>query len=160
MQAPNILFVILDGARARFVKRAGPRRDLTTFHEIDGSWRLKDVQIAARGRPATRTFHTAGRASQTPTDDDLGRQAKEAFAAEVAALTPRIMREQSLDVLYVVAPARLLKHFQSRLPADAKLAGQLARDLTKTPDCELPKWLHPPPTLALGGGGDHVGGSR
>lgn len=153
MQTPNILFVILDGGRARFVKRAGPRRALTTFHEMDGSKRLNELRVAGRGRPGTQTFVSGGAGSHAPNNDDLMRQGKQAFVAEVAAQALRILREQSLDAIFAVAPGRLLRGFQDHLPADIRVAGVLALDLTKTPDADLAKWLHPLPTPTEGRAG-------
>jgi hypothetical protein len=98
MRAPNILFVLADGGRARFVRRAGVRRGLSTFCTIDGSDRLKQLRAA---------------------------------------------RDQAFDAIFIVAPQRLLGRLERALPSGTTLAGRLALDLTKTPDAELPRWLHP-----------------
>ena len=143
MRAPNILFVLADGGRARFVRRAGVRRGLSTFCTIDGSDRLKQLRAEARGRAQDRTSQGDGSRSHAVEEADLMREGKEAFVADVAARAVEAARDQAFDAIFIVAPQRLLGRLERALPSGTTLAGRLALDLTKTPDAELPRWLHP-----------------
>lgn len=140
MHHPNrILFVLADGAHARFVQRNG-HGAFVTVRELDGSHRLKTLRRELRGGPAQgRSHESSAPARHGVGREDYARQAKEAFVTQVAQeagefATPR-------DTLVVVAPARLVSAFKERL--GDKVAAVVAKDLIKTPDAELARWLEP-----------------
>lgn len=139
--AGKVLFVLADGARARFVERAAGRDSFVTADEIDGRAALRRLRDELRRSPPVRSFESASPRRHSVGREDFFRQAKEAFVEEVAARAGRHLDRRGLDQVFVAAPGRLLGLLERRLGAKARLAGTLERDLTKTPDSALAKWL-------------------
>ena len=141
MHYPNrLLFVLADGAHARFVKRNAKTGAFVTVRELDGSRKLKSLRRELRSGPAAGTSHE----SSSPTRHGVGRedylrQAKEAFVAEVAREAADFATAK--DALVVVAPARLVSALREEL--GSRVAASLTKDLIKTPDAELGRWLEP-----------------
>jgi protein required for attachment to host cells len=131
------LFVIADGARARWVRRSETANDFVTLKELAAGPRTQ-------GHPQGASFdsHT-GRPTNIEPRKDIARAQKAQFAAEIADVINADTATDGLDRLVVVAPARVQADIRQRLsgPASAKLAATLAKDLTKTPDHELMGWL-------------------
>jgi hypothetical protein len=46
--------------------------------------------------------------------------------------------------MFVAAPARLIGPLRRRVAAQVEVVGALEKDLTKTPDAALGKWLRAP----------------
>jgi len=126
-------FVIADGARARLVARdhdTGDFRTLRDLHAHD-----KAAHAYSGGVVESATGHRHGmREPHEP-----ARRQAEAFAARVAAELGDDER------LVIVAPARVLNAIEKALPKDVsdRLAGTLAKDLTKVADHDLARWLTP-----------------
>jgi protein required for attachment to host cells len=72
---------------------------------------------------------------------DFMREAKEAFAAEVAGSAAAMIRKQPYTAVFLAAPGRLNAILRRGLAGKAHIAGELNRDLTKAPDAELDRWL-------------------
>lgn len=140
---PRPLFVIADGGRARFVERHAESGALTTLREIDGTAGLASVRQAVRDHPATRTLQGATGARSMTGPDDPYRQAKVDFSIEVAGAAVGAIRSAGADGLILVAPARTLAALKKAIGANTPVLGTLAKDLTKTPDSELDRWLAP-----------------
>ena len=131
------LFVIADGAHARWVRRSGDGRDFATL-------KVLEAEPRPHGHPQGVAFegHT-GRPANVEPRQDPAREQRVRFAADVARAINAEADAEDLDRLVVVAPARVQAALQQRLSGAArtKLAGVLAKDLTKTPDHELAGWL-------------------
>lgn len=137
------LFVLADGGRARFVERDPETRVFRTVQEIDGAGPLAEVREERRRNPAVRSVQSATGASHTTGVEDPYRQAKAAFATEVAAAGVQALRSRGEHALILVAPARILAVLKDAIGDDAPVADTLDRDLTKAPDIELERWLAP-----------------
>lgn len=132
-------FIIADGARARLVKRAGDAGDFTTTRELKADRRAPEKMKGVVFDSSThRSYGVESRA-------DAVRAHKTAFAREVAEAINTEASHEALGRLAIVAPARTLSAITAHLSAAAKskLAGTLAKDLTKVPDHELKDWLRP-----------------
>lgn len=131
------LFVIADGSRARWVRRSETADDFVTLKELH-------AVPSGHGHPqgATQDSQT-GRPSNIEPRQDPVRVERVHFAAEVAEAINADTVKHGLDRLVIVAPAPIEAAIKQHLsgPASAKLAGALAKDLTKTPDHELKDWL-------------------
>lgn len=137
------LFVVADGGRARFVERHPETGILTTVREIDGTARLASVRQAARAHPSARSVQSATGARSTIGPEDSYRQAKADFAVEVAGAAVGAARAAGVDGLILVAPARTLAALKKAIRTETPVFETLAKDLTKTPDSELDRWLAP-----------------
>lgn len=132
-------FIIADGARARLVKRAGDAGDFVTTREMKADRRPSETMKGVVFDGAThRGYGVESRA-------DAVQAHRTAFAQEVAEAINTEASHENLGRLAIVAPARTLSAITSHLSAAAKskLAGTLAKDLTKVPDHALKEWLGP-----------------
>lgn len=127
-------FVIADGRHARWVSRDHETGALRTVRELHSHDKAAHAYSGAVFESATGHRH-GGREPHEP-----ARREAEAFAAEIAGALHDIAER-----LVIVAPARVLKAIEAELsaPARARLAGRLAKDLTKVADHDLGKWLAP-----------------
>jgi protein required for attachment to host cells len=132
-------FIIADGARARWVKRAENADDFVTIKELKAGRR---PQGKTKGVVFDSTTHR-GYGMEARADAVLEHSAM--FAKQVAEAINVDADRQDLERLVIAAPARTLAAISDHLSAaaKAKLAKTLAKDLTKTPDHELKDWLHP-----------------
>jgi len=136
----RLLFILADGAHARFVKRNRDTGAFLTVRELDGSHRLKNLRRELRAGPQRGRSHESGSPTRHGVGrEDYARQAKEAFVTDVAREAAEFAGIG--QALVLVAPARLVSALRERL--DAKVAAVLNKDLLKTPDHELGRWLEP-----------------
>jgi protein required for attachment to host cells len=146
MRRPRILFLLTDGARARFVERSAETGDFVTLSEVDARDRLQTLRAELRASAPGRSLQSG--TPQRHTVGALGslRQTKEAFVEEMADRAAHICREQGFQTMFVAAPARLIGKLRRRAADQVEVVGALEKDLTKTPDAALGKWLdHPIP---------------
>jgi len=141
MPIPKTLYVLADGARARLVERSPQTGHFVTFVEIDARERLDQLRRELRASPAVRNRQSGTSQRHTVGREDFFRQSKEAFIAEVVDRAVDVARERDFQSIFVAAPARLIGPIRERIAGRATLAGVLERDLTKSPDAALPKWL-------------------
>lgn len=140
---PKALFVLADGGRARFVERSPETRAFVTIQEIDGADRLAALKAELKHNPAMRSFQSGTPASHSTGDDDPYRQAKTEFAREVALAASSTAKARQSGGLVLVGPARILGPLRAAAERSAVVLESLAKDLTKTPDHELNRWLEP-----------------
>lgn len=136
----NTLFVLADGARARLVRRT-PGGHFATFAEVDAREDLEKLRRELRASQPP-----VNRQSGTPVRHSLGksnyiRQAKEQFVAAVAQEALQAVQAGGFEKVVLAAPPRLIGPLRERLGDGARVVGALKRDLTKSPDAELPRWL-------------------
>jgi len=141
MPSPKVLFLLADGARARFVERSRETGHYVTIEEIDGQHRLRALRSELRQSPAARTVHQSYPGGHSLNRQDFARAAKEAFAAEVAEKAANLVQRGAYHGVFLAAPARLIGALRKGLAAKATITGELNRDLTKTVDAQLSKWL-------------------
>ena len=142
MRTPHSpLFILADGAHARFVVREPKTRSFVVLKEVDGSGRLKGLRRDLRGSPPARSQESSSPSRHSVGREDHFRQAKEeAFVADVADLALEFENE-ARDGVVIVAPARLLGPLRRRLEKRMRVVGALSKDLVKTPESELGEWL-------------------
>ncbi len=144
MRGRKLLYLLADGAHARFVEQSPETHAFVTLSQMDGSRRLETLRVEQRDEQAGRSFESSGSARHgVGRDDDVYRRAKEAFVAQAAAALGDVLSAHPADGVVLVAPARLLHVLRAGLPAGAKVVAELGKDLTKTPDHELGQWLQP-----------------
>lgn len=137
------LFVLADGGRARLVARDPDNRAFRTLREIDGLEALEAVRETARRNPSVRSVQSATGVGHTTGQEDPYRPAKAAFAAGVAAAAVATCQARGDDGMVLVAPARTLADLRAAVGRAAAVVSELDRDLVKTPDEELERWLAP-----------------
>lgn len=147
---PRLLYVLADGAHARFVDWSAETHAFVTAKSMDGSHLLDVVRAEQRDEPAGRSFESASPARHGVGREDSYRRAKQAFAADVAKTLREHLRRTSYEGVVLVAPPRLLKVLRAGLAGFSPVVGELGKDLTKTPDHELGEWLSPLSLAPLG----------
>jgi protein required for attachment to host cells len=148
----RLLFLLADGTHARLIERS-TFGDFATFQEIDGAGELNTVRALMRQDPPGRGFESYGTARHAVGQEDPYRSTKLAFADSVAAEAQKQARAHGADGVVLVAPARLLPVMKRRSAGGIKVVATLAKDLTKTPDEDLERWLSPLEASARRGGG-------
>lgn len=146
---PKLLYVLADGARARFVERRPEPRSFATIDEIDARESLRDLRRELRASPPARSFesgspglrHSVGK-------DDYVRDAKAAFVSTVAERATALLHAGAYEGVVVAAPDRLLSPLRRRLEKAGAQTAAINRDLTKTPDAALSDWLETAGTSA------------
>lgn len=132
-------FVIADGARARWVRRAAEADDFRTVREL----------LAERPEPARPqgvAFEgSTGRPANIEPSHDVVEKRRTGFAEEVAAAVNAEVARDGFERLAIVAPARMLNAIRAQLSDQAacRLVHTLDKDLTHVSDHELGKWLRP-----------------
>jgi protein required for attachment to host cells len=138
------LFVIADGAHARWVRRSQQASDaFATAREM----KAKPLE---QGHPLGAVFESSsGQRFSVQEGDEAVHRHHQAFAREVAEEINAEVAKGAIERLALVAPSHTLSALTEHLSAaaKAKLTGTLAKDLVKTPDHELGAWLR---SLELG----------
>jgi protein required for attachment to host cells len=115
------LFIVADGAHARVVRRNEGGEDFVTVREL------------------TETSHThAG-----PHELASGSSGQDRFPSQIAEAVNHEVEAGHVERLALVGPARIVAAINRHLThrAQSLLARTLAKDLSKTPDHELARWL-------------------
>ncbi|UCH73938.1 MAG: host attachment protein [Rhodospirillales bacterium] len=138
-------FVIADGAKARVLARhggAGPLEPASElcFTEAEARLPSRDVGADRPGR-VHESADTARHAMEPRVD--WHRFAKQQFAKSVAAALEAAAQAKRFGQLVLVAPPRTLGDLRQALGphAAARVAGEIAKDLTNLPDHDLPAHL-------------------
>lgn len=139
----KLLYLLADGAHARFVEQSAETKAFVTIRRIDGSGRLDAVREEQRDEQAGRSFESGSTARHGVGREDVYRRAKEAFAADVGKTLHALVGEMSADSVVLVAPPRLLRVLRASAGSSVPVAAELGKDLIKTPDHELGEWLSP-----------------
>jgi len=139
MKATHTWILIADGARARILQNDGPGKGL---HEVEGlvfhgdHAATHELMSDREGR--SHSSVGPGR-SAIEAHSDPHRELKKKFAHQLAETLSRGLQQKAYDRLVIVAAPSALGDLRAALPAQvrAKLTGEVAKDLTKTPDSEL-----------------------
>lgn len=140
----NLWFVVADGARARILakRKEVPGYDtLEEFHSDDARKFGRDLIADKPGR-GQESGLTGRRSGMEPTSDPHLKQKRE-FARFVAAELNSASKAKRFDGLVLIAPTRALADIRDALDAQtrAKLAHEVAKDLTNTPQDQLAEHL-------------------
>ena len=137
MRSPRkILFVLADGGRARLVEQSADTGAYVTLTEMAAPRpRRSGVKVAV--------FQSFGHGrSTTEPSPDAPARSDAAFLKDVGRLAVETATETGCEGVVLVAPARLMSSLR-RSVKGATVIGELAKDLTKTPNYELGEWLRP-----------------
>jgi protein required for attachment to host cells len=137
----NLLYLIADGGVARIAERAAGTGDFVTRRTLDGKARLATLREEQRDEEAGRSMESATSARHAVGREDVYRRAKADFARHAADVVSEAMASGVWEGVVLVAPARLLPVFRAELEGRAQVVHTLAKDLTKTPDHALRRWL-------------------
>ena len=139
---PVITWILIaDGARARILENAGPGQGLGEVTEFSQPpLRARDIMADRPGR----SFDTTGKgrsAMEPPTDPVEKREAD--FARSLADALEQKRRAGAFDRLILIAAPTALGDLRKALPEQLKrlVYAELAKDLTKVPNDEMPKHL-------------------
>lgn len=137
----KLLFVLADGARARFVERSTASGDFVTVEHLDYSTQLRKRRAELRASPPASGFESFSTRRYGVEREDSLRSAKEEFMAEVADRAALIAKRRRKEALFLISPPRLIGPLRSQVGDRMVVAGVLGKDLTKMPDHELGAWL-------------------
>jgi hypothetical protein len=149
MRTPRVLYLLADGAHARFVERSPETGYFVTVQEIDGRDQLRTQREEIQGDRPTWTTQQGLTGGDAISPQAYFRAAKEAFVADVADQAAEMMRRRAYQGVFLAAPDRLIAVLRKGLAGKAAITGELNRDLTKAPDAELDRWLPARPTAAV-----------
>ncbi len=135
--------LIADGARARVLENGGPGKGLTAIERLlfQGDHAATHTIVDDReGR--THSSHGPGR-SAIDARTDPHRELKKSFAHHLADVMARELDAGAYDRLVIVATPVTLGDLRKVLAPKvaAKVTGELAQDLTKTPNGEIARHL-------------------
>jgi protein required for attachment to host cells len=143
MKTTRTWILIADGARARVLENDGPGKGL---HEVEGlvfhgdHESTHEIMSDREGR--SHASVGPGR-SAIEAHSDPHRELKKKFAHRLAEALAQGLQRKAYDRLVVVAAPSALGDLRAALPAAvrAKVTGEVAQDLTKTPDAEVARHL-------------------
>jgi protein required for attachment to host cells len=138
MHKPRIQFLVVDGGRARWVRRSvDAADDFETVEVLQAPPQLRDETDGVVFEGTCGQSFSVGQRNEARTRHHA------LFASQIADLINAQVQNDGFERLSIVAPVRMLNAIKSRLspPARAKLGKTLAKDLTKAPDHELGNWL-------------------
>ncbi|MEQ8357080.1 MAG: host attachment protein [Kiloniellaceae bacterium] len=135
--------VIADGAQARILENKGPGKGLTPLpkearHQAHRPSREIDADRPGR----THDRNGPGRHAMEP-PTDAHRDEKRRFAEQLAERLNDATKQDRYDRLVLVAPPKTLGDLRQALSKEtnARITGELAKDLTPISDHELPGHL-------------------
>lgn len=143
MKPTRTWVLIADGARARILENDGPGRGL---HASDGlefdSDHSPTHELVDDRQGRTHASHGYGR-SAIEAHSDPHRELKAKFATHLADVLTRGLDAQSYDRLVIVAAPVTLGDLRKAISdhVRAKVVGEVALDLTKTPNADVAKHL-------------------
>lgn len=136
--------LVADGARARIYVNEGPGKGLQALsgatHKADLHHHSRDVKSDKPGRAVDSA--TGQRSAMEP-NQDWHRFEKHRFAREMAKVIDSAAANRAFDRLILVAPPTTLGDLRMEL-GDQTLklvSGELAKDLTRHAEHELPRHL-------------------
>jgi hypothetical protein len=142
MPVLQALYVLADGARARLVHRAPETGAFVTFEELAG----EPSKPPSTG-PVGRSFESGSPARHALRREGFDRPAKDAFIAGVARRAAEVCAAKGVTRVWIAAPPRLTASLREPLSAAGLEVVVIRKDLTKTPDHALGRWLgHLAPT--------------
>ena len=139
MKPTRTWILIADGARARILEQLGSGHELTAitglvFHGDHAA--THDLVSDREGR--SFSSHGPGRSAYEP-HTDPHRDLKTKFAHQLADVLARGLEHNSYDRLVIVATPVTLGDLRTAISEHvrAKIVGEIAQDLTKTPNGEV-----------------------
>jgi protein required for attachment to host cells len=131
-----------DGRKALFLTNAGDEKFIN----------LKTIRVFVDDNPATheqgtdspgRSFSSVGHGRSAVQSTDWHDLEEHRFAQQTAAALEKLVRENKVQTVVVVAPPRTLADLRQAFHADVKkrIVAEISKDLTKHPVNEIEKHL-------------------
>jgi protein required for attachment to host cells len=142
MKSERTWVLIADGGHAKVLQIDGERRSLEPQSDMNMSIELPPSRELVSDRPV-RTYESKGHARHAKGDKvDPHRELKRGFARSVGKALEARLAQGRFERLVVVAPPPALSDLREALPKKvrAKVMGEVAQDLVKTPKARL--WPH------------------
>jgi protein required for attachment to host cells len=143
MKSNRTWVLIADGGHASVFETQGNYSDLAPVEDMRLSANLPANRDILTDRPG-RSFESQGRARHAKENpSDPHRELKRAFAKKLGAVLKAKLAEKRFDHLVIVAPPSTLGDLRKILPKStlSKVTAELAQDLVKIPQSELPRKL-------------------
>jgi protein required for attachment to host cells len=143
MRSDRTWIVIADGAHAKVLEHSF---DTTRLEPVEGMTLVADLPPTSdlvTDRPG-RNFESVGPTRHAETGrSDPHRELKRGLARKIAAMLAESLVEKRYEHLVLVAPPTALGDMRDALaaPVRARVIAELAKDLVKTPQRELPQHL-------------------
>ena len=143
LHLPHHAFVFVgDGRRALFLRNEGDEK----FPNLRTERVFTDINPATHEQGTEkpgRSFSSAGVGRSSVETTDWHDLEEHRFADLVAAALEKVVREQKVKALVIVAPPRTLAELRRVLHADVKscIIAEIDKDLTKQPVYEIEKHL-------------------
>lgn len=143
MKSTRTWFLIADGARARIMVNEGPGKGLREALDHEFAAPSPPTRDQGTDKPGRASGGAVGARHVKQPKIDLHEFAKERFAAEMAEVLDAAAGRKAFDRLVLVAPPRVLGNLRSSMKNGARerIAGELAKDLTRVPVRDLPGYL-------------------
>lgn len=141
---PTITWVLIaDGARARVLEHKGPGKGLREVRGLEFSdehLRSGDIMADRPGRSFSSSGHD--RSAMEPKTDPIDKREAD-FVAKLAEVLDKKLSEGAFDRLILTAAPHALGDLRKVLTPQlqAKVAAELAKDLTKIPNQDIIKHL-------------------
>lgn len=139
MKATRTWILVADGARARILEQVGPGGDLHPLEGAKFSTASKPSRELGTDRPGRVRESVGHQRHAIEPRYDPHRGLETLFAHQLADILSIRLREGLFDRLIIVAPPVMLGDLRSALakPLQEALIGEIAKDLTKTPNGEI-----------------------
>jgi protein required for attachment to host cells len=143
MKPTRTWILIADGSRARIVESDGTGHRL---HAVEGMTFLADHASTHEimSDRTGRSYSSVGPGrSAIEAHTDPHRELKKKFAQQLADVLAQALEQKSYNRLFIVSPPTALGDLRAAISAAvrAKVGGEVAKDLTKTPNTELAEHL-------------------
>ncbi len=143
LRIPHDAFVFVgDGMKALILRNEGDAQFLNLKAERVFTDANPSTHEQGADRPG-RSFSSVGAGRSSVTQTDWHKLEEHRFAAEVAAILERIVRQRGVEALVVVAPPRALADLRKAFHPDVKrkIIAEIDKDLTKHPIDQIEKHL-------------------
>jgi len=145
MKSKRTWILIADGSRARVLESHGPGSELVPIDDMALAMELPPNRELETDRPG-RSLESANpsrHAMENRTDPH--RELKRKLAREVVDKLEQSLRDRRFDHLAIVAPPTVLGDFRDALTKALKatVTAELAKDIVKIPQHDLPPHLAP-----------------
>lgn len=139
MKRVRTWILIADGARARVLENDGPGRGLVAVEDHVFQADHSPTHDLVTDREGRSYSSTGARRSAIDARTDPHRELKSRFAQLLADVMERDLDQDAYDRLIVVAPPVTLGDLRKAIcdRVRAKIIGEVAHDLTKTPNNEV-----------------------
>jgi protein required for attachment to host cells len=145
MRNPRVLYLLLDGGRARFVERREGGH-FAAFEEHQSDTIHDKSHEIGRDKPSRVQESASKMRSAAERRSDPHDKGEAAFVDEMLGRLGDVMTQGKYELLVLAAPSTLHAAIRKTLPAPvaAKMKTLIGKDLTRIPDVDLKDHLSVP----------------